>query len=140
MGSRISITVGASGGSKRRAATHYGTREIEDKLPSVYASSQGSKTQVIAFKFDDLPTTTLTVAMTDTDTTITVVSTKGFKDFGVLQVESDEIVEKAKANGVPVEYVIFEDEGHGFRKKDNQIESNKKILEFLDKYLKKNEE
>ena len=56
MGSRISITVGASGGNKRRAATHYGTREIEDKLPSVYASSQGSKTQVIAFKFDDLPT------------------------------------------------------------------------------------
>ncbi len=65
---------------------------------------------------------------------------QGANDPRVLQIESDEIVEKAKANGVPVEYVIFEDEGHGFRKKDNQIESNKKILEFLDKYLKKNEE
>ncbi|MCK5170304.1 MAG: S9 family peptidase, partial [Bacteroidales bacterium] len=65
---------------------------------------------------------------------------QGANDPRVLQVESDEIVEKAKANGVPVEYVIFEDEGHGFRKKDNQIESNKKILEFLDKYLKKVEE
>lgn len=65
---------------------------------------------------------------------------QGANDPRVLQVESDEIVEKAKANGVPVEYVIFEDEGHGFRKKDNQIESNKRILEFLDKYLKKVEE
>ncbi len=65
---------------------------------------------------------------------------QGANDPRVLQVESDEIVEKARANGVPVEYVIFEDEGHGFRKKDNQIESNKKILEFLDKYLKKVEE
>ena len=65
---------------------------------------------------------------------------QGANDPRVLQVESDEIVEKVKANGVPVEYVIFKDEGHGFRKKDNQIESNKRILEFLDKYLKKVEE
>lgn len=55
MGSRISITVGASGGNKRRAATHYGTREIEDVLPSKYASSQGSTTLVHTFSFDDLP-------------------------------------------------------------------------------------
>jgi len=55
MGSRISITVGASGGNKRRAATHYGTREIEDTLPSKYASSQGSVTMVHTFSFDDLP-------------------------------------------------------------------------------------
>ena len=65
---------------------------------------------------------------------------QGANDPRVLQVESDEIVEKARANGVPVEYVIFEDEGHGFRKKDNQIESSRRILEFLDKYLKKVEE
>lgn len=65
---------------------------------------------------------------------------QGANDPRVLQVESDEIVERVKANGVPVEYVIFEDEGHGFRKKENQIESNKKILAFLDKYLKKVEE
>ena len=40
-----------------------------------------------------------------------------------------------RANGVPVEYVLFEDEGHGFRKKENQIEGYKKIREFLDTYL-----
>ena len=38
---------------------------------------------------------------------------------------------------VPVEYVLFEDEGHGFVKKENQIEANERIVKFLDKYLKK---
>jgi Tol biopolymer transport system component len=44
----------------------------------------------------------------------------------------DEIVAGVKKNGVPVEYVLFEDEGHGFVKKENQIESNRRILQFLD--------
>ncbi len=61
---------------------------------------------------------------------------QGANDPRVLKVESDEIVEAARANGVPVEYVLFEDEGHGFRKKENQIEAYEKILMFLDKYLK----
>lgn len=61
---------------------------------------------------------------------------QGANDPRVLKVESDEIVEAARKNGVPVEYVVFEDEGHGFRKKENQIEAYEKILVFLDKYLK----
>ncbi|WP_028892898.1 S9 family peptidase [Tenacibaculum sp. 47A_GOM-205m] len=62
---------------------------------------------------------------------------QGAKDPRVLQVESDEIVAGVKKNGVPVEYVLFDDEGHGFVKKENQIEANSKILQFLDTYLKK---
>ncbi|MEM6514800.1 MAG: prolyl oligopeptidase family serine peptidase [Bacteroidota bacterium] len=61
---------------------------------------------------------------------------QGSQDPRVLQVESDEIVEGVKANGVPVEYVLFEDEGHGFIKKENQIEAYSRIVAFLDKYLK----
>tara|TARA_A100000171_G_C2134355_1_gene149004 strand:- start:1366 stop:3306 length:1941 start_codon:yes stop_codon:yes gene_type:complete len=61
---------------------------------------------------------------------------QGAKDPRVLQVESDEIVAGVKKNGVPVEYVLFEDEGHGFVKKENQIEAYGKIKEFLDQYLK----
>ena len=61
---------------------------------------------------------------------------QGANDPRVLQIESDEIVEAARANGVPVEYVVFEDEGHGFMKKENQLEGYQAILEFLDKYLK----
>jgi dipeptidyl aminopeptidase/acylaminoacyl peptidase len=61
---------------------------------------------------------------------------QGANDPRVLQVESDEIVAAARKNGVYVEYVLFEDEGHGFLKKENEIEGYGKILEFLDKQLK----
>ncbi|MEA2107573.1 MAG: prolyl oligopeptidase family serine peptidase [Bacteroidota bacterium] len=64
---------------------------------------------------------------------------QGANDPRVLKVESDEIVEAAKANDVPVEYVVFDDEGHGFRKKENEIEAYGKILEFLDRHLKQEE-
>jgi dipeptidyl aminopeptidase/acylaminoacyl peptidase len=61
---------------------------------------------------------------------------QGANDVRVLPVESDEIVAGVKANGVPVEYVVFDDEGHGFRKKENEIKGYGQVLVFLDKYLK----
>ncbi len=61
---------------------------------------------------------------------------QGANDPRVLQVESDEIVEKVKANGGVVEYVVFPDEGHGFSKKANQVKSAEAIVSFLDRYLK----
>lgn len=61
---------------------------------------------------------------------------QGSNDPRVLQVESDEIVANARKNNVPVEYVIFPDEGHGFVKKENNIKTSQEMLKFLDKYLK----
>jgi dipeptidyl aminopeptidase/acylaminoacyl peptidase len=61
---------------------------------------------------------------------------QGANDPRVIKPESDDIVAAARKNGVPVEYVVFPDEGHGFTKKKNQIEGWKAILEFLDKHLK----
>ena len=61
---------------------------------------------------------------------------QGAQDPRVLKIESDEIVEGVKKNGVPVEYVVFEDEGHGFVKKENEIEAYGKVLAFLNQYLK----
>ena len=61
---------------------------------------------------------------------------QGANDVRVLPVESDEIVAGVKKNGVPVEYVVYPDEGHGFAKKENLITTSKRTLEFLDKYLK----
>jgi dipeptidyl aminopeptidase/acylaminoacyl peptidase len=61
---------------------------------------------------------------------------QGSNDPRVLQVESDEIVAAARKNGVPVEYTIFPNEGHGFDKKENNIKASEDILKFLDKYLK----
>ena len=65
-----------------------------------------------------------------------VMVLQGANDPRVLQVESDEIVAELMKNEIPVEYVIFEDEGHGFRKKENQIKGYGKIKDFLDFYLK----
>ncbi|MBK8505254.1 MAG: S9 family peptidase [Saprospiraceae bacterium] len=61
---------------------------------------------------------------------------QGANDPRVLQVESDEMVEAVRKNNVPVEYVLFEDEGHGFVKKENQIKGYGQVLTFLDQYLK----
>ncbi|MBP9197345.1 MAG: S9 family peptidase [Saprospiraceae bacterium] len=65
---------------------------------------------------------------------------QGSNDVRVLKVESDEIVAGVKKNGVPVEYVLYPDEGHGFNKKENQMTTSIKTLEFLDKYLKPKKE
>lgn len=61
---------------------------------------------------------------------------QGANDPRVLKAESDDIVAAAKKNGVPVEYVIFPDEGHGFVKKENEIKGYTAVLRFLDQYLK----
>jgi dipeptidyl aminopeptidase/acylaminoacyl peptidase len=61
---------------------------------------------------------------------------QGANDPRVLKAESDEIVEAVKKKGVPVEYVIFPDEGHGFTKKANQISASNAIAKFLATHLK----
>jgi dipeptidyl aminopeptidase/acylaminoacyl peptidase len=61
---------------------------------------------------------------------------QGANDPRVIKPESDDIVAAVKKNNVPVEYVVFDDEGHGFAKKDNQIEAWGKVLAFLDTHLK----
>ncbi len=61
---------------------------------------------------------------------------QGANDPRVLQVESDEIVQALRDNGVPVEYVLFPDEGHGFRNRANEINGYRAIREFLDIHLR----
>ena len=61
---------------------------------------------------------------------------QGANDPRVLQVESDELVAAVQANEVPVEYVLFPDEGHGFMKRDNRITASEAYVGFLDQYLK----
>ena len=61
---------------------------------------------------------------------------QGANDPRVLQVESDELVAAVRENEVPVEYVLFPDEGHGFRRKENRITASEAYITFLDQYLK----
>jgi dipeptidyl aminopeptidase/acylaminoacyl peptidase len=65
-----------------------------------------------------------------------VMVLQGANDPRVLQIESDEIVDAMRKNKVPVEYLVFPDEGHGFVKKENEIKGYGDILKFLDANLK----
>lgn len=48
--------------------------------------------------------------------------------------EAEQIAEEA-AKHVPVETVIFDDEGHGFSKLENRIEAYRTVVDFLDTHL-----
>lgn len=61
---------------------------------------------------------------------------QGANDPRVIKPESDEIVENIKKRNGVVEYVLFDNEGHGFTKKANEIRAYKSILDFLDRHLK----
>jgi dipeptidyl aminopeptidase/acylaminoacyl peptidase len=61
---------------------------------------------------------------------------QGANDPRVIKPESDEIVDNIKKRNGVVEYVLFDNEGHGFTKKANEIRAYKAILDFLDRYLK----
>lgn len=61
---------------------------------------------------------------------------QGANDPRVHQVESDDIVKAVRDNGVACEYIVFDDEGHGFEKKENRLRGYKAIREFCDQHLK----
>lgn len=65
---------------------------------------------------------------------------QGLNDVRVLPIESKEIVEGVKKNGVAVEYITYANEGHGFTKKENLVTTAEKTVAFLDKNLKGNGE
>ena len=62
---------------------------------------------------------------------------QGENDPRVLKVESDELVAAVRASNVPVEYVVFPDEGHGFQGRENRITAQEAYLKFLDQYVRK---
>ena len=62
---------------------------------------------------------------------------QGANDPRVLEVEDDEIVAAVKANGAPVEYLVFPDEGHGFQRRDNRISAQEAYLKFLNTHVRK---
>ena len=61
---------------------------------------------------------------------------QGANDPRVNQAESDQIVEAMKAKGIPVTYVLFPDEGHGFAQPENNIAFNAVTENFLAGCLK----
>jgi len=56
---------------------------------------------------------------------------QGTNDTRVPQEESDQVVQRLRANGGRVEYLVIEDEGHGFTKRENADRAYARIVDFL---------
>jgi dipeptidyl aminopeptidase/acylaminoacyl peptidase len=61
---------------------------------------------------------------------------QGATDPRVVKGESDQLVEKLRSLGRTVEYKVFEDEGHGFTKRENEVEAMRLSAEWLEQHLR----
>jgi dipeptidyl aminopeptidase/acylaminoacyl peptidase len=59
----------------------------------------------------------------------------GANDTNVPVVEAEQVVDNLKARNIPVRYVLFKDEGHGWRKIQNRVKSNVEIVTWFEQYL-----
>jgi dipeptidyl aminopeptidase/acylaminoacyl peptidase len=59
----------------------------------------------------------------------------GANDTNVPVVEAEQVVRELELRKVPVEYVLFPDEGHGWRKTPNRIRSTVEIVRFFERHL-----
>jgi len=60
---------------------------------------------------------------------------QGANDPRVKQAEADQIAFSMDAKGIPVEYVLYPDEGHGFARPANRIDFNGRVEAFLEEHL-----
>jgi dipeptidyl aminopeptidase/acylaminoacyl peptidase len=60
---------------------------------------------------------------------------QGATDPRVVKPESDQLVEKLRSMGRTVEYEVFDDEGHGFTKRPNELRAMRLSAEWLERYL-----
>lgn len=65
---------------------------------------------------------------------------QGANDPRVNKAESDQIVQALKTRGIDVEYMVKDNEGHGFRNEENRFDFYRAMISFLDKHLKPAEE
>ena len=66
---------------------------------------------------------------------IPMLIAQGANDVRVKQAESEQIVEAMEAKGLEVDYMLFEDEGHGFAKPENRLRFYGEVEEFFAKHL-----
>lgn len=66
---------------------------------------------------------------------IPMLVVQGANDPRVVQAESDQIVAAMEEKGIEYEYMLFEDEGHGFMKEENRLEFYAAAEKFLAKHL-----
>jgi dipeptidyl aminopeptidase/acylaminoacyl peptidase len=62
----------------------------------------------------------------------------GANDTNVPVVEAEQVVGSLKERGVPVRYILFPDEGHGWQKTENRVTSTVEIVGWFEKHLNSN--
>jgi dipeptidyl aminopeptidase/acylaminoacyl peptidase len=60
---------------------------------------------------------------------------QGANDPRVVKSESDQLVDRLRSLGRDVEYVVFEDEGHGFTKRHNELKAIRLAAEWFERHL-----
>lgn len=65
-----------------------------------------------------------------------LLTIQGDNDIRVPRGQAQEVEDILKAKGRTVETVFYPAEGHGFRKRENQLDSLKRTVEWFDRYLK----
>jgi dipeptidyl aminopeptidase/acylaminoacyl peptidase len=60
----------------------------------------------------------------------------GANDTNVPVIEAEQVVENLQRRGVPVEYVLFPDEGHGFTKTPNRIRATVALVRWFANHLR----
>ena len=60
---------------------------------------------------------------------------QGANDPRVNKAESDQMVEALRARGVQVEYMVKDNEGHGFHNQENRFDFYRAMESFLAKHL-----
>ena len=68
--------------------------------------------------------------------TVELFVAQGAKDPRVNKDESDQMVAALKKRGVAVEYMVKDNEGHGFRNEENRFDFYEAMEKFLAKYIK----
>lgn len=59
----------------------------------------------------------------------------GANDTNVPVVEAEQVVENLEKRGVPVKYILFPDEGHGFNKEPNRIRATVEVTQWFVEHL-----
>ena len=69
------------------------------------------------------------------DVTTPLLVIQGATDPRVVKGESDQFVEKLRSLGRTVDYVVFDDEGHGFTKRPNELKAYRLAADWLEQHL-----
>lgn len=104
------------------------SKSVPDSWKPIMESWVGHPERDQAKMTADSPTTYLT------EMTKPMLVVQGANDPRVVKEESDQIVDSLREQGTEIEYLIFDDEGHGFSKLENRVTLFETILQFLEKH------